>query len=184
MKDFTRKGPVIRVRMTEYEATLLESLLDQFSTLMDDDTQQPVGDDPFERWQAEFTETGQLDDSDPVIRRLFPDAYPDDPAAAAEFRRFTQARQRRQRVEQAEVVMTALRDSEGGRHPVQVRVKEIDEWLKVLGALRLSLAARLGIETLEDAERLDALAEDDPRSYIYRVYEWLGYLTEKLLDTL
>lgn len=184
MKDFVRKGPVIRVRLTGYEATLLESLLDQLSGLLEDDAAQPIDDDPFARWQAEFSETGLLDDSDPVIRRLFPAAYPDDPAAAAEFRRFTQARQRQQRIDQAEVVMSALRDSEGGKHPVQVRVIEIDQWLKALGALRLSLAVRLGIERVEDAEELEALGEDDPRSYIYRVYEWLGYLSERLLDQL
>ena len=40
---------------------------------------------------------------------------------------------------------------------------------------------RLGIETPADAEELDALDEDDPRSYIYRVYEWIAYLTENLL---
>ncbi len=26
-----------------------------------------------------------------------------------------------------------------------------------------------------------ALPEDDPRSYVYRVYEWIAYLTENLL---
>lgn len=184
MRDFVRKGPVIRVRLTEYEATLLESLLDQLGGLLEADAEQVESDDPFARWQAEFSETGLLDHSDPVIRRLFPSAYPDDPAAAAEFRRFTQAKQRQDRLGQAEVVMAALRDSDGGRHPVQVRVHEIDQWLKALTALRLSLAVRLGIEQPEDAEELDALGEDDPRSYIYRVYEWVGYLSEGLLAQL
>ncbi|MBI5027699.1 MAG: DUF2017 family protein, partial [Actinobacteria bacterium] len=116
-----------------------------------------------------------------VIARLFPDAYPEDPGASADFRRFTQARQRDTRLAEAEIVLTALRDSDGGRHPVQVRVIELDAWLKTLTALRLSLAVRLGIETPADAEELDALDEDDPRSYIYRVYEWIAYLTENLL---
>ena len=47
---------------------------------------------------------------------------------------------------------------------------------------RLSLAVRLGIETAEDADTLDALGDTDPRGYTYRVYEWLGYLTEGLLS--
>ena len=117
--------------------------------------------DPFARWQAEFSETGLLDHSDPVINRLFPDAYNGDPAASAEFRRFTQARQRQDRIDQAELVMSALRDSDGGHKPVQVRVVEIDHWLKALTAVRLSLAVRLGIERPEDAEELDALGVRD-----------------------
>ncbi len=184
MRPFSRHGPVIRLRLTEYEATLLESLFDQLATLLEGD-REPVRDgDPFARWQAEFSETGQVDHSDPVIARLFPEAYPDDPAASAEFRRFTQARQRQDRVEQAETVMAALRDSDGGRRPVQVRVAEIDAWLKALTALRLSLAVRLGIERAEDTDELDRLGDDDPRSYTYRVYEWLGYLSEGLLAQL
>ncbi len=181
MSDVVRKGPVIKLRLSEYEATLLESLLDQLSGLLAGEDESIVADDPFERWQAEFSESEALDRSDPVIERLFPQAYPDDPAASAEFRRFTQARQRQARVDQAELVMDALRATDGGRHPVQVRVVELDQWLKALTALRLSLAVRLGIESAEDAEALEALGDDDPRGYTYRVYEWLGYLTEALL---
>ena len=182
MSDIVRKGPIIKLRLTEYEATLLESLLDQLSELLAGDAEPVVADDPFERWQAEFSETEPLDRDDPVIERLFPQAYRDDPKASAEFRRFTEARKRQARVDQAELVMDALRASDGGRRPVQVRVVEVDQWLKALTALRLSLAVRLGIETAEDADTLDALGDTDPRGYTYRVYEWLGYLTEGLLS--
>ncbi|MEA4943617.1 MAG: DUF2017 family protein [Propionicimonas sp.] len=182
MSDVVRKGPVIKLRLTEYEATLLESLMDQLSELLDTEAELPPADDPFERWQAEFSETAPLDRSDPVIERLFPQAYPEDPAASAEFRRFTETGQRRARVEQAGLVMDALRESNGGRRPVQIRVVDLDQWLKGLTALRLSLAVRLGIEHAEDAEALDRLDDDDPRRYTYQVYEWLGYLTEALLS--
>lgn len=181
MSDIVRDGPVIRLRLTEYEAALLESLLDQLSEMLAPEDEPVVADDPFERWQAEFSESDPLDRSDPVIERLFPQAYPDDPKASDEFRRFTESRQRQARIDQAELVMDALRASDGGRHAVQVRVIELDEWLKALTALRLSLAVRLGIERAEDADRLEALDDDDPRGYTYRVYEWLGYLTEALL---
>ncbi len=116
-----------------------------------------------------------------MINRLFPDAYPQDPAASGEFRRLTQARQRSNRLGEAEVVLSALRDTDGGKHPVQVRVIELDSWLKTLGGVRLSLAVRLGISTPDDAEEIDSLPEDDPRAYVYRVYEWIAYLMENLL---
>jgi UPF0288 family protein (methanogenesis marker protein 3) len=181
MREFKRSGPVILMRLTDYEATLLESLVEQFTGLLEADEELVDESDSFARWQAELTATDALDHSDPVIKRLFPDAYGGDAEASAEFRRLTQSRQRTDRLGQAEVVLSALRDSEAGTHRVQVRVIELDAWLKTLTAVRLSLAVRLGIETPEDAEELDALPEDDPRSYIYRVYEWMAYLTENLL---
>lgn len=181
MRDFKRSGPVIRMRLTDYEATLLESLVEQLTGLLEGEGDLPADGDSFARWQAELAGGGALDRDDPAISRLFPDAYAGDPGASAEFRRLTQARQRSDRLEQAETVLSALRDSDGGRHPVQVRVIELDVWLKTLTALRLSLAARLGIGVAGDAEELDALADDDPRAYIYRVYEWIAYLIENLL---
>lgn len=181
MRDFKRSGPAILMRLTDYEATLLESLVEQLTGLLEADEEVPVEGDSFARWQAELADPEPLDHSDPVINRLFPDAYAGDSAASDEFRRLTQARQRSDRLSQAEVVMSALRDSEAGTHPVQVRVIELDAWLKTLTALRLSLAVRLGIESPADADELDALTDDDPRAYIYRVYEWIAYLTENLL---
>lgn len=181
MSDVVRKGPVIKLRLSEFEATVLESLLDQLSGLLAPEDEPAAADDPFARWQAEFSESEPLDRADPVIERLFPQAYPGDEAASAEFRRFTEPRQRQARVDQADLVMDALRASDGGRRAVQVRVIEIDEWLKALTALRLTLAVRLGIETAADTEGLEALDDTDPRGYTYRVYEWLGYLTEALL---
>jgi hypothetical protein len=181
MRDFRRSGPTILMRLTDYEATLLESLVEQLAGLLEGDGETPAEGDSFARWQAELSASDLLDRSDPVISRLFPDAYAADPHASEEFRRLTQARQRHDRLGQAEVVLSALRDSEAGTHPVQVRVIELDTWLKTLTALRLSLAVRLGIDTPSDADELDALSEDDPRSYIYRVYEWIAYLSEGLL---
>jgi Domain of unknown function (DUF2017) len=181
MRDFKRSGPMILMKLTDYEATLLESLVEQYTGLLEADEQQPDAGDSFARWQAELSGIDPLDHTDPVVNRLFPDAYPKDAAASGEFRRLTQARQRSTRLGEAEVVMSALRDCDAGKHPVQVRVIELDSWLKTLTGVRLSLAVRLGISTPEDAEELDALAEDEPRSYVYRVYEWIAYLTENLL---
>ena len=181
MRRFKRSGPTIMMRLTDYEATLLESLVEQYAGLLEADEPQPDAGDSFARWQAELSGIDPLDHTDPVVNRLFPDAYPQDAAASGEFRRLTQARQRSTRLGEAEVVMSALRDCNAGKNPVQVRVFELDSWLKTLTGVRLSLAVRLGISTPEDAEELDALPEDEPRSYVYRVYEWIAYLTENLL---
>lgn len=183
MKRFKRKGSLIRIRLSGVEVELLASLVGQLGELIEADADQPApaSSDPFDLWQAEFTTPVPLDRSDPVITRLFPDAYPDDPVASAEFRRLTQARQRNDRREQAELVLAALAESQGGQRPVQVQLADLEAWLKTLAALRLSLASRLGIRTADDIEPLEALDDDDPRGYVYRVYEWLAYLTEALV---
>lgn len=181
MRDFKRTGSLIKVKLSDYEAALLESLVEQLAELLATDIGVESSSDPFERWQAEMEEAEPLDRTDPAIVRLFPDAYADDPIASSEFRRLTHSKQRSDRQQQAEVVLSALADCEGGSHPVQVRLLEVDDWLKTLTAVRLSLAARLGIETAEDAAELDALPEEDPRSFVYRVYEWIAYLSENLL---
>lgn len=181
MRGFKRAGSMIRMRLADYETAMLESLIDQMLGLLEAEDVPEVSGDPFERWQAELDGGEPLDRSDPVILRLFPDAYPDDPAASAEFRRLTQAKQRGDRQRQAEVVLSALADSEGGKRPVQVRLIDLDAWLKTLTAIRLALAVRLEIQTSDDAEQLQNLPQDDPRAYIYGVYEWIAYLSEALL---
>lgn len=181
MRVFKRTGPAITVRLSDYEVTLLESLVDQFCGLLEAEVPEAPDPDPFARWQAELDGGDELDRSDPAILRLFPDAYPDDPIASAEFRRLTQSRQRADRLAQAEIVVTALQDTEAGKHPLQVRLVDLPSWLKTLTAVRLSLAARLGIRTSDDTEELDDLPDTDPRAYLYRVYEWIAYLTENLI---
>ncbi len=123
-----------------------------------------------------------LDTSDPVIARLFPPAYRDDPKADAEFRRFTETAQRRTRIEQAKLVLDALLETNAGRDPAIVRKVDAEAWLKTVAALRLSLSVRLGIAEAEDIETLEQLDEDEPRAVLYGMYEWLGYFLEGLLD--
>ncbi len=182
MRGFKRVGPMIEVKLSDYEIALLESLIDQLNELLLAEIEQVPDGDPFERWKAEMETDSPLDRSDPVIARLFPDAYRDDPLASSEFRRLTQARQRADRQRQSEVVLDALGASEGGKHSVQVRLIDLDAWLKTLNALRLSLSVRLGISTEDDVEELEALEDEDPRAYVYRVYEWIGYLSQGLLQ--
>ncbi len=182
MREFRRKGSQILIRLSEFEVALLESLVDQLSELLHAEDTALAGADEFQRWQAELATGDELDRSDPVIRRLFPDAYPHDAEASAEFRRFTQTQQRHERIEHAEVVATNLADSEAGTKPVSLRVVDSDAWLKTLTAVRLSLAVRLGIEHADDLEELRELPESDPRALLYEVYEWLAYLSERLLS--
>lgn len=183
MKRFSRRGRTIRLTLSEYEAELLVRLVAELGELLQAATPPvPVSDDPFERWQAEFEGAAQLDHADPVIARLFPDAYADDAAASEEFRRFTAARQLQQRAEQGDVMRAAILASQAGKRPVEIPSDAVEVWLKGLTGLRLSLAARLEIRTAADADAFDHLSPEDPRAFVWEVYDWLGYLSEGLLQ--
>jgi len=125
----------------------------------------------------------QNPDVDPALRRLFPDAYQDDPRAAAEFRRFSQAEQRDAKFDAA-VEMLADLNQVGDDMRCTVPDEHVDAWLKTLTAVRLALSVRLDILTADDIDRLAELPENEPRAAIFSVYEWLGWVQESLLDCL
>lgn len=185
MSLIERSGDTIVVDASEAEVALLESLVGQLMALLGADQVPAATDDPFAAWEAELG-LEQLDTSDPVIARLFPRAYADD-AADADFRRFTEGAQRRARIDQARVVEAGLRATEQGSWPIRIADADLGAWLMTINAIRLSLSVRLGIGTAADADQLDqALSErtvdDDPRLFVYGVYQWLGHLLEWLVE--
>ena len=184
MSRFKRSGGQLLITLADYEEAVLESLVEQLIGLLQGDAMDDATGDPFAQWEAEMAASTELDNSDPVIARLFPPAYRDDEKAEAEFRRFTEEAQRRTRIEQAQVVLDALLETNAGRDPAVVRQADVDAWLKTITAIRLSLAVRLGIETVADAERLEQLDDDEPQAVLYGMYEWLGYFLESMLAKL
>ncbi|MET0467380.1 MAG: DUF2017 domain-containing protein [Aeromicrobium sp.] len=134
-----------------------------------------------------------LPPEDPVLQRLLPDAYRDDPDDAGEFRRFTERSLTSAKVLNAETLIGSLVD--GGLtfgempseddDPVEVELDadEVQAWLRALTDVRLSLAVRLGIESEEDTE-LVAQSDDEAVAAMSDIFEWLGYVQETLISAL
>jgi hypothetical protein len=117
---------------------------------------------------------------DPVLARLFPDAYGDDPEAAGDFRRYTEPGLRSGKVAAARTVLATL-PGDGGR--VRLSAGDAEAWLRALNDVRLALGVLLGIT--EDYEReLTDVTETDPRSAYLQVYDWLTFLQETLVRSL
>lgn len=116
---------------------------------------------------------------DPVLARLFPDAYREDQGASAEFRRYTEAGLREGKRAAAEVVLETLGD--GG--DVLLDAEQAQAWLKALNDLRLALGTRLDI-TEETLEQMPSFDWDDPRNAGYAAYDWFTYLQEGLVRAL
>jgi hypothetical protein len=117
---------------------------------------------------------------DPVLARLLPDAYGDDPQAAGEFRRYTEQDLRSGKVAAAHTVLATL-PSDGGR--VRLSAGDAEAWLRSLNDVRLALGVTLGIT--EDYEHeLSELDPADPREAYLHVYDWLTFLQETLVRAL
>jgi len=109
---------------------------------------------------------------DPVLERLFPVAYRDDPDAAAEFARYTRAGLADHKSAGAGAIAAGLAGDDGA---VALSDGDAARWLPVLTDLRLVIAQRLGIVHDDDGVPDDDLGE---------VYHWLGALQEHLVQAL
>ena len=117
---------------------------------------------------------------DPVLARLLPDAYRDDPEAAGEFRRYTEPALRSAKHAAAQEMLDTLPDA-GGR--IQLTQDQALSWLKSLNDVRLALGVRLGV-TEDFEEQWARLKPDDPQWTAFEVYAWLGAVQESLVQAL
>lgn len=123
--------------------------------------------------------------SDPVLARLFPDGYRDDPDAAAELRALTEDDLRTQKLENVNTLLATL-PLDGG--PIRLDSEQAEAWLLALNDARLVVGTRL--EVTDDTDILDELDEavlrdpTGPRVFALSVYQLLGYLQESLVEAL
>ncbi len=130
--------------------------------------------------------TDGFDRDDPVVERLFPDAYSDDATQAAEFRRYTEGDLKTGKIDQAAAILAAL-PSTGGA-VVRLDPEAAEAWLRALNDVRLALGIRLDLTDETDLlEELDEAVMRDPTSSRVRqltMYEYLGVLQESLLEAI
>ncbi|WP_300266173.1 DUF2017 family protein [Microbacterium sp.] len=120
--------------------------------------------------------------SDPAVRRLTPDVYPDDDEASAEFADATRDDLIDRRRADAQVVRAALApalttvgddDHDTQEHEIRIALSALDAWLRTLTTLRLVIATRLNIGTDDD---------HDAENARFGVYDWLGYRLDRLVE--
>ncbi len=177
------------------QAGVIRSLVSQIAELVSADSDTDLDpDDPGAELDPERPSGGLGDDleaqlglsshalppDDPVLARLLPDGYAEDPDASAEFRRYTEETLRSGKVASAQTVLASLPPGGG---EVRLSEPECQQWLRALNDVRLALSVRLGI-TDENDDLSEHLAADDPRSAYIWVYQWLAYLQDSLLEAL
>jgi hypothetical protein len=181
-----RRGGGVVAAFASHEADLLRSLAAQIVELLRHESAVPQEDDSLEA-MLDFTGPTTAPD-DPVLARLFPDAYRDDVDAAGDFRRFTESDLRSGKAAQASAVIDDLESAGLGDEPepgtmvdVELDVPRAMDWLKALNDIRLALGTRLGIEDEHTAEEV---GDDDPRAVVFEIYHWMAYLQESLVHAL
>jgi hypothetical protein len=190
------RGGGARAWLAAAEASLLRNLVGQIMTLVEPGASDPQTSDP-QTSVPTTSDPSRPDDlaaleemlyppgaaqtpEDPVLARLLPDAYSDDPEAAGEFRKYTEPALRSAKYEVAKQVLDTLPEA-GGR--IQLSKDEALAWLKALNDVRLALGVRLGV-TEEFEEDWAKLKPDDPQWTAYEVYAWLGAVQESLVQAL
>ncbi|RLP84191.1 DUF2017 family protein [Mycetocola lacteus] len=109
------------------------------------------------------------DPTDPVSERLYPDAYPEDAEASAEFRRLTRGDLDDARIHGARLLADTIPADPA---PALSRA-DAETVMRALGDLRQVLAERLSITT--------QTPEADPEEPLTGLYDWLGYIQESLV---
>ncbi len=177
MAGFRATSDGVTARFAKPEAVIIRDLVGQVVELVAADMPPPASDDLAAL--VGLTEDAELPD-DPVLARLLPDGYRDDPESAHEFRRFTESGLRSAKVESARTLLDTL-PAGGGR--VRLSSDQAEAWLRSLNDVRLALGVRLGVTDDYDGLGED-VQSDDPRYAYMQVYQWLAYIQESLVAAL
>ena len=141
-----------------------DDVFDQLERMFDDNAGAPAPETP----------------DDPVLARLLPDAYRDDPKSSDEFRKYTESSLREAKKYFAQTVLDTL-PANGGK--VKLTGDQARDWMRALNDVRLTFGVRL--EVTEDFEgQLASLAPEDPKFAAFEVYGWLGAVQESLVQAL
>ena len=191
MKPFRRRrrGGVY-AEFDVHEAEMLANLEAQLIELVSDRT--GTGESSADPLFAQLDVAGpRVAPDDPVLARLFPDAYADDDESAGEFRRFTEPALASSKIHNATAVMESLSagglrldGSEQTAKSIEVELDDaaVQAWLRALTDVRLSVAVRLGIE--EDSGGRSVDSDDEGAVLMGDIYDWLGYVQESLIQAL
>lgn len=173
---------MIRLRLERDEAQLLDQLVAQLVALLQSHSGTELDPDPL---FAELEVGGsEHKPDDPALARLFPDAF-EEADDASNFRRLTEQGLLNRKLHDALQVTSDLGlgiDSpDADVIEAEVGATNLDAWVRTLTALRLAIAARIGLQFEADHARL--AADEETRGTVM-VYDWLAAILDSLLQLL
>lgn len=136
-----------RVRLSAEERALLRTLAGQLRELLT---------------------TGE----DPVLRRLFPPAYADDPAQDAEWRAMVGDDLLARRLRAVDLLESTVEEK-------RLSEEQLTAWMAAVNDVRLVLGTKLDVD-----EDMDDIDPDDPDAPLLAAYAWLGWVLSDVVDAL
>ena len=115
-----------------------------------------------------------LDGSSPVLRRLYPTAYPTDAEANSTYDELVHD----QLLEQK---LAALDTVERSMHASSLTEDDLLQWMNAINSMRLVLGTRLDVSEDDDPA---AVADDDPDRALWLSYELLSQMLVVILAAL
>ena len=166
-------GEQIVIQIEPFEVKILGDLANQLLDIASPNSEVVENEDPLAALIGIDSQAAKP--TDPISSRLFPDAYPDDPDASMEFRRFTERSLRETSVTRAKRVLDDLE----GRTELTLNPDQWQQWVGFLNSLRLALGTRLEIDQESWNEER---SESDPLYQLYELYNWLTWMQETLIS--
>lgn len=155
MDNFTPHGDGAILRLDEDESSALRGLVADMRSLLDQD-----------------------DRSDPVLRRLYPDAY----EGAEDERAYRDLVGDDLQGEKARALESMAENiAGGGSVEAELDAEQVQSWLRGLTDMRLTLGVRLGVTEDLAHEEIDP---EDPETFSWTLLHWLGWLQEQLLEAI
>jgi hypothetical protein len=149
-------GEGLILRVEEHEAGLLRQLVDESRRLLEAD----------------------IPREDPVVARLFPDAY-EDPEDTRAFDEMVGGELRSAKLDSLRMVGESLGDS--GDATVELTPDLTSAWLAWLTDVRLAVGTRLGVTEETMGAEVDPASPDAPA---WEVLHWLGWIQESIIQRL
>ena len=166
-------GEQIVIQIEPFEVKILGDLANQLLDIASPNSEVVENEDPLAALIGIDSQAAKP--TDPISTRLFPDAYPDDPDASMEFRRFTERSLRDTNVKRAKRVLADLE----GRTKLTLNSDQWQQWVGFLNSLRLALGTRLEIDQESWNEER---SESDPLYQLHELYDWLTWMQETLIS--
>lgn len=165
------------------EVSILSNLVGQLISLLQSHSRGYLESDPFLS-RLEVGGSEHLPD-DPALARLLPDAY-EDASASSAFRRVTEQGLINQKLEDALTVSTAISAGSPDNANVErahgsdvtINAETFGPWVRTMTALRLSIAARLGITSEDDYA---VIAEQSEHDNTMLIYNWIAAIIDLIL---
>ncbi len=140
--------------LEEHERQLLQQLVEEMTTLLEAD----------------------IPRADPVVARLFPDAY-EEPDDARAFHELVGSELRNAKAAALAEVTRAV----AGSGPLELRLssEQAEAWLRWLTDVRLAIGTRLDVTEEDMGAEIDLRSDD---AAAMSVLHWLGWMQESLLE--